>query len=288
MTARRAYLELLRPPNLATAAADVLAGFSVGRLANLPALPWLLTATVCLYAGGVVLNDFFDRDVDRVERPERPIPSGRVSERRAAVLGGVLLAAGVALAARATRAAFLVALATAGCILVYDAWGKRTPIGPVNMGACRALNLGLGMTAAPGTLAGHWWLTLLPLAYISAVTAVSRGEVHGGSRRVAGLALISLTIVAGALAALPLVAGGRSVAGFVLALLLARRVLPPFWRTWQQPAPDTIRRAVRTGVLSLVLVDAVIGATYGGPFYWIAILATALAAGWLARLFAVT
>ena len=287
MTARP-YLELLRPPNLATAAADVLAGFGVARLVNLPALPWLLAGSICLYAGGVVLNDFFDRAVDQVERPERPIPSGRVSARRAALLGGALLAAGVALAAQATREALLVALATAASILLYDAWGKRTPIGPINMGACRALNLGLGMTAAPGTLAGHWGLTLLPLVYISAVTAVSRGEVHGGSRRVAGLALISLTIVAAALLALPLAAGGRSVPGFVLALLLARRVLPAYWRTWQQPAPEPIRRAVRTGVLSLVLVDAVIGATYGGPFYWIAILATAFAAAWLARLFAVT
>ena len=70
----RPYLELMRPANVATALADVLAGYAVAGLGNPRALPWLLLSTACLYAGGVVLNDFFDRDVDRLERPERPIP----------------------------------------------------------------------------------------------------------------------------------------------------------------------------------------------------------------------
>jgi hypothetical protein len=51
------------------------------------ALPWLVGATMCLYAGGVVLNDFFDRRLDAIERPERPIPSRRVSAASAAALG---------------------------------------------------------------------------------------------------------------------------------------------------------------------------------------------------------
>ena len=74
----RGYLELLRPPNVMTAVADVLAGYAVAGLSNWAALPWLLGATACLYAGGVVLNDFFDRHLDARERPERPLPSGRV------------------------------------------------------------------------------------------------------------------------------------------------------------------------------------------------------------------
>ena len=98
----RGYLELLRPANVVTAVADVLAGYAVAGRANSRALPWLLTATVCLYAGGVVLNDFFDRELDAVERPERPIPSGRVPARHAAALGTALLAGGVVTAAQGT------------------------------------------------------------------------------------------------------------------------------------------------------------------------------------------
>ena len=122
------------------------------------------------------------------------------------------------------------------------------------------------------------------------MTAVSRGEVHGGKRPVAAFALISLGLVLLALLWLssPLGAHGLSPAGLVLTAVLAARLLPPYVRVWQRPAPQTIRQAVRTGVLSLVLLDAVLGAVYGGPLYSGAILVTALAAGWLARRFAVT
>src|ERR1041385_8386665 len=84
------YLQLMRPPNLVTANADVLAGFAVAGLPRFDLLPWLLVATTCLYAGGVVLNDVFDARLDACERPERPIPSGRVAVRSAAVFGTVL------------------------------------------------------------------------------------------------------------------------------------------------------------------------------------------------------
>jgi 4-hydroxybenzoate polyprenyltransferase len=287
----RGYLELLRPANVVTAVADVLAGYAVAGRANHRALPWLLGATVCLYAGGIVLNDFFDRRVDAIERPERPIPSGRVPASSAAMLGGALLAAGAAAAAQATRAAALIAIALAALIVLYDARLKRYSMaGPLNMGLCRGLNLLLGVAAVPAALAGRWPIALIAVVYIAAVTVVSRGEVHGGRRGAATFALISLS---GVLVAL-LMVGGRAARGVgqfvVLALLavLAYRVLPPFWRVRNDPNPAVIRRAVRAGVLSLVLVDAAISVAYAGPAYGAAVLATALVAGSLARLFAVT
>jgi 4-hydroxybenzoate polyprenyltransferase len=287
MRGYRAYLELLRPANVATALADVLAGYAVAGMPDRRALYWLLLATACLYAGGIVLNDVFDREVDSRERPERPIPSGRVSVAAASTLGYGLLVSGVTAGFAASEGAGLVALATAGFILLYDSWGKRQGLlGPVNMGMCRGLNLLLGVAAAPAVLQTAWPLALLPLIYIAAVTAVSRGEVHGGRRGIAAFALISLIVVLGALAALAL--GMRSWAGGILTVALAWRVLPAFWGAYQNPAPGPIRHAIRTGVLSLVLLDAVIGASYGGALYSVLILATGLLATSLARLFAVT
>jgi 4-hydroxybenzoate polyprenyltransferase len=274
---------------VATALADVLAGYAVAGLGNPAALGWLLVSTACLYAGGVVLNDVFDRDLDRTERPERPIPSGRVTVPAASTLGGGLLAFGVLAASQATAAAGLVATATAASVLLYDAWGKRQGLlGPVNMGMCRGLNLLLGIAAAPPVLAEAWPLALLPLAYITAVTAVSRGEVHGGRRGIAAFALISLSGVVVALLAVALGHAGGSWAGVGFTALLAWRVLPAFWGVYHTPEPGPIRHAIRTGVLSLVLLDAVIGATYGGALYSLVIVATGLVAWSLARLFAVT
>src|SRR5207247_9294158 len=94
-------LALVRPPNVFTAVADSAAGLLLARragpLAGDPGL-WCLAASACLYLGGIALNDYFDRHVDAVERPERPIPSGAVPPAVAAGLGPALLAAGILLA----------------------------------------------------------------------------------------------------------------------------------------------------------------------------------------------
>lgn len=286
----RGYLELLRPANVVTAIADVLAGYAVAGRANHRALPWLLVATVCLYAGGVVLNDFFDRGLDAVERPERPIPSGRVPAHRAAALGAALMASGVAAAGRATWAAAVIAAVIASLVLLYDVRGKRHAIaGPVNMGLCRGFNVVLGIAAVPAALAAGWPIAVLSVIYIAAVTTVSRGEVHGGKTGAATFALVSLGVVLIALTTLAMSADTSArIAALGLTAALGFRVLPPFWQVSKDPRPEVVRRAVKTGVLSLALVDATIGTAYAGPVYGAAVLATALAAGWLARVFSVT
>ena len=285
----RGYVELIRPANVLTAVADVLAGYAIAGRGDYSALPWLIGATACLYAGGVTLNDVFDRHVDAVERPERPIPSGRTPVAGAATFGAMLLAAGIAAASRVTPAATWLAAAIAALVLAYDAWGKRhAAIAPWNMGLCRALNLMLGVAAVPAVLARAWPLAIVPLVYIAAVTAVSRGEVHGGRRGVALFALISLSFVLITLIVVAVTGPRQTLAGAALVALLAWRVWPPFWTVWRTPSAGAIRTAVKAGVLSLVLVDAVFGAAYGGPLWAAAILATAVVAGLLARLFAVT
>ena len=122
------------------------------------------------------------------------------------------------------------------------------------------------------------------------MTALSRGEVHGGRRRVAAFALISLGVVLIALLGLAIghPGGYGSLAGVVLTALLAWRVVPAFLASYRSPGPATIRHAIKTGVLSLAILDAAIGAIYAGAPYSLVILATAFAAGMLARMFAVT
>ena len=287
--ALRGYLELVRPPNVVTAIADVLAGYAIAGRGHPSRLPWLLTATVCLYAGGVVLNDYFDRRVDADERPERPIPSGRVPARHAAGFGAVLLALGTGAAFAATRTAGAIAGALAGCVLLYDARAKRHAFaGPLTMGTCRGLNLVLGMAAVPAAVAGSWGLALLSLAYIAAVTVVSRGEVHGGRKPVAALAIAVLAAVVAALIVIAFRTAASAVPPLVLAAALAWRIGPPFAAVYSDPRPAMIRRAVKAGVLSLVLLDAALSAAYAGPVYAAVVLGTALVAGSLARLFSVS
>jgi 4-hydroxybenzoate polyprenyltransferase len=285
----RAHLALLRPANITTAVADVLAGYGVAGFGHASALPWLLLATACLYGGGVVLNDFFDRRLDEVERPERPIPSGRVRAGTAAAMGSLLLVVGVAAASFASSAAGSIAVAIAALAVFYDAWGKHQGlIGPTMMASCRGLNLLLGVAARPEMLAVSWPIAALPFAYIAAITMLSRGEVHGGRRAVATWSLALVTAVVAALVLMSLRTSHSIIAAIAFTLLLAWRVLPPFWRARARSDPRNIRNAVRAGVLSLVLLDAAIGAVYAGAPYGVLILAMAPVAWLLARLFAVT
>jgi 4-hydroxybenzoate polyprenyltransferase len=283
------YLELARPANLLTAAANVLAGYAAAGMPEHARLPYLATSGVCLYAGGIVFNDVFDRNLDAVERPERSIPSGRVPVRNAVVFGACLLMAAVGLAFRASVASGTLAIAIACAALVYDSVAKHHPIaGPLNMGLCRGMNVLLGVSAAPAMLLERWYLVLLPTAYVSAITIAGAGEVHGGSKRRSAVAL-ALMLVSGS--AIPALYWGGSFAVAAAApfvLLLAWRVFPSYLRALHVPDASHLRHAVRTGVLSLVLLDAAVAAGYAGLWYGLALLLLLPAASLIARLFSVT
>jgi 4-hydroxybenzoate polyprenyltransferase len=174
-------------------------------------------------------------------------------------------------------------------VVAYDGWAKHSRVlGPVNMGLCRGGNLLLGMAASAPVLAATWPLAAVPTVYIAAVTLLSRGEVSGGGRSAARLALTLLVLVLGALTVLSATADPPSIGGFLLTGFLAARILPAFYRASQSPEAGVIRQAVRTGILSLVLLDGVLATVYAGMIYGLALLATAFVAVRLARMFAVT
>jgi 4-hydroxybenzoate polyprenyltransferase len=284
-----AYLQLARPANLLTAAADVLAG-SAAAGAWTYAVALLVPASMCLYAGGVIFNDVFDRSLDAIERPERPIPSGRVSVRAASFLGATFLAAGILLSFVTSVISGAIGLAIAGTALTYNGFSKHYPlIGPVNMGLCRGLNLLLGLSAAALLRPELYLLTFIPVLYIGAITALSAGEVHGGTRGSVLTALISVVTI---IIAVPLLAAFSSGIAALWAVpflaLLAARVLPAMYKAYESQDPKHIFTAVKAGVLSLIPLDSAIAAAWMGPIHGVIILSLMPLAGLLARVFAVT
>lgn len=286
----RAYMQLARPANLFTAAADILAGSAAAGAWTAPVLGLLVPAGVCLYAGGVVFNDVFDRHLDAIERPERPIPSGLATAKAAAVLGAILLLAGIFLAFLASPSSGMMAVAIAVSVLLYDRWSKHHALaGPVNMGLCRGLNLMLGVTAAAVIPVGLYLLPVIPIVYISAVTALSAGEVHGGNRGTVMAAIVAMAVV---IVAVPSLAMRTSEASPLWATpflgLLVFRVLRPLWHAWHNPEPQRIFAAVKAGVLSLIVLNSAIAAAWMGPIHGVLILLLLPVAGRVARIFAVT
>lgn len=285
----RPYFELMRPPNLWTAVADIFAGYAVAGLPNPASLFILSVSTIGLYGGGVVLNDLFDAKLDRVERPERPIPSGRASTRGAALLALSLFSIGIGAAFMVGSTSGLLAIGIAASALLYDTRAKHFPIiGPINMGFCRGLNLLLGVSVHPSALLIFWPLALVPWTYIAAITLLSKGEVHGGRRSMILLSSGMIAAVLLALSAFVLLNPDGSLWAFCFLALLAIRLLPRFRQAYQAPEAQPIRMAVKEGVLSLIFLDAAIAALFVAPFYPLLILAFRPMAIHLAKRMAVT
>ncbi len=283
------YLELTRPANLVTAAADVFAGYAVAGLPPPQVLPLLIISGVLLYAGGVVMNDVIDARRDRYSRPERPIPSGRARRRPAAAWGMSLLTVGVAAAFAVGMASGTIASLLALAALLYNAVTKNYAwLGPATMGACRGLNLLLGVSAAPAALIGGGVVALVPVLYVAAVTLASRGEVAGGNRRTVALAMAMIATAIGLLVLLTHGARPVVIALAPFAALLLICVGAPFWTAWRRPSASRVRSAVRRGVLSIIVLDAAIAAVYGGFSWGVVVLMLALPASRLSARFAVT
>lgn len=176
--ALRDHLDLVRAPAVLSVVGDTLAGAAAAGHALTPRRALLPVASACLYAGGMALNDYADRDLDARERPERPIPSGRISARRALQVAVGLTAAGLGLAAAGGgRRALAVALPLAASVWTYDTVAKERPVGPVVMAACRGLDVLMG--AGVGHLRAALPAAAGMAAHTAGVTFVSRGEVHG-------------------------------------------------------------------------------------------------------------
>jgi 4-hydroxybenzoate polyprenyltransferase len=284
-----AYLQLLRPANIITAWADILAGVAAAGGFVPASILWLLLATTGLYGGGVVFNDVFDAELDAQERPERPIPSGRASRIGATWLGSLLLIVGVAAAAQVSLWSGALAMAIAISALLYDAFGKHHPIfGPINMGFCRGGNLLLGVSVVPSVIGDYWFLALIPIVYIAAITALSRGEVHGGKLSTGITALLLIVAVIVGLLGLGLLTNYHILTALPFLLLLAIRVLIPFIKAARQPTPEQIRIAVKAGVLSLIILDTTLAAGFAGLFYGLLVLSLLPISMKLAQIFAVT
>jgi 4-hydroxybenzoate polyprenyltransferase len=279
MNRLKPYFQLVRLPNLFTAAADSLAGWLIvtGSFENPRSWLPLVLASVAIYAAGIVLNDVFDFEIDKVERPNRPLPSGRVSWKLAAWFGGITLVLGPILASLSgSTASLIVALVLAGCVLGYDSGLKKTLFGPEVMGACRGLNLLLGMSQAPLMGGVASWLIAGSLAlFVVGVTWISRSEVETG--KVRGIAL-GVGLEQGALLGLigSAIATSRSfeasspglsplIAGLIVWVLACLVINRANFHALKTPIPQMVQQAVKTGVLSLVWLDVVAVTTVRGP-----------------------
>lgn len=289
MGSLKPYLQLTRPANLVTAVTDILAGMAIAQFTFPDFSPApLLISTVALYGGGVVMNDVFDAKLDSVERPERPIPSGKVSLPSATMFGISLLFLGILLAAIYSFQSGVIAIGVALLTVIYNRFAKHhTILGPVTMGMCRGGNLILGMSVLPESIERWGLIALLPIAYIGAITLISQDEVHGGKRRTLYIAAALYLIV---LTAQLIISQkhGNLLLTIPFVLLHTWLIGRPLWNAIQNPVGPLIGKAVKAGVISLIVMNASWCMAFGLWPVALAALALLPLSILLAKIFAVT
>jgi 4-hydroxybenzoate polyprenyltransferase len=255
-------LKLGRVSNLPTVWTNTLAGTLVaGGSWQDPRIAIVIVAISLFYEGGMFLNDYFDREIDARERPERPIPSFEISPGKVAAIGSGLIVGGLVLLAFLGLQALGVGLLLAASIVVYDRHHKGNPFAPVLMGVCRALVYAIAAVSLVGTLSGQLITAAIALlAYVAGLSYAAWQERLDRPSNLWPLALLvaPLLVVASTLQqggiALAVYLGLLGAVGWAIYLLITR-------------PPAGVPRAVGLLIAAVSLVDAAFIASVGavGP-----------------------
>ena len=156
-----AYLELTRPLNGVIAFISAWLGgmfASQGRVENIIDIRLLLVSisALALLSAGNAINDYCDYNIDRINRPKRPLPSGRIRRRDALIFAIALVAIGIWLGALINRNATGIAILVGIALVSYAFWLKRTPfVGNLVVSGLTGLTFiagGVAIDSVKGTL----------------------------------------------------------------------------------------------------------------------------------------
>jgi UbiA prenyltransferase family protein len=264
----RAWLQIARISNTPTVVSNSVAGavlvstspdaFTVGVVA---------VAMALFYTAGMVFNDVMDLDIDRRERPERPIPSGRISLGTAIIATVSLFVAGEVLLLAAGWEPALAGLVLAGLIVLYDAWHKGNALSPVLMAACRAMVYVVAALAVAETVTDEvWGAAAMLLIYVVGLTQVAKAEGAGIAARWPVVAVL-----------LPAVYWAKELPDAAVVLLIVAFVVWAGYALWLVLG----RRQIGAGVVRLIagiaIYDALVVAGAGGDAVALAVCLAAFA-----------
>lgn len=265
----RAWLELARISNTPTTVSNTVAGAVLADAAA-PAGPVVVVAVAIalFYTAGMILNDVFDLDLDRRVRPERPLPSGRVSPPAAMTAVAFLFVAGELLLLLEGWEPALAGLGLIGLIVLYDAWHKGNPLSPVLMGACRAsvyVVAGLAITATLN--AELWGAAAVLLVYLVGLTQVAKAEGGGIAARWPVVAVL-----------IPAIYWAKELPDLAVILLIVAFLLWAGYALWLVLSEHRIGAGVVRLIAGIAIYDTLVVAGAGGSATALAVCLAAFAA----------
>jgi 4-hydroxybenzoate polyprenyltransferase len=266
------YLLLIRLPNVFTTPSNILAGYfaavTVAEANSMELVPLMISSGL-LYMAGIVLNDYFDIEIDKKERPSRPLPSGTISKRHALATAIVALLIANAMALMVGLVSLAVSLALTIAIIAYDYRLKHGILGPFAMGITRFINIILG--ASPALLyVGAISYTIIGTAaasmflYVVAITILSKKET-GNEKPNSTIAFLMIFGVIAAIIILGLLV--QLHWAFLVNLSIFAAVMTITFKRHLMRNLPSVQKAVRNLVISIIILDSVFISGTAGPLY---------------------
>ena len=269
------YLQLIRLPNVFTTPSNILAGYFAAVTTTTAAeadgvhLIALMVSSALLYIAGIVLNDYFDIEIDKKERPSRPLPSGKISKGYALTIAIVALLIANIIALIVGPISLAISLALTLLIIAYDYQLKYTVLGPFAMGGTRSLNVIFGASPVLLYTDNHSVAIVAAAAaslffYVSSITILSKKEV--GKER-PNSTLVILIVFGVILAIVPLGMLLQFEWTFLLNLSIFAGVTIVTFRQYIAKEVPSVQKAVRNMVISIIILDSVfVSGTAGLPY----------------------
>jgi heme O synthase-like polyprenyltransferase len=267
--AARAWLEIARISNTPTVVSNTVAGaVLVSTAPDGVTVALVAVAMALFYTAGMVLNDIADAEIDRRDRPERPIPSGAISPRAASTAFAALIGAGVALLAAQGWRPLLAGLILVALIVAYDFWHKGNALSPVLMAACRALVYVVAALAIADALNDEvWGAAAMLLVYVVGLTQVAKAEGSGIAARWPVVAVLA-----------PAIYWAKELPDTAVALLIVAFVVWAGYALWLVLAQRQIGAGVVRLIAGIAIYDALVVAGAGGDAVALSVCLAAFAA----------
>jgi geranylgeranylglycerol-phosphate geranylgeranyltransferase len=165
------YFTIIRPLNVAAAGLAVTVAYLIATETIIPQVLLLVVVVTFVTAAGNVINDYFDIGIDRVNRPDRPMPSGMVTPPAARAYAVTLFLAGILICLLTNELCIAIAIFNSLLLIAYAAWLKRTPL----LGNIAVAYLAGSMFLFGGALSGVAGLIhVLPFALMTFFAMLAR------------------------------------------------------------------------------------------------------------------
>jgi len=258
------YLILVRLPNLFTLPSNVLVGYfmvSSMTMTSYVQLLLLVTISILLYCVGLILNDLCDYSIDKKERPDRPLASGKVSRRAAIGLVVTFSTLALALSFIINITTFVISSILLITIFGYDKILKKTRAGPFTIGAARVMNVLLGASVDFGNIGSYPQFIILTFVlsmtfvYVSLIGFISRYEVYGFPKD------SKLLLIPAIVAAIIFLIGLFSIAGLfkyesLIMLVCFSFIIGITFYKFQKNDSVGIQRIVKNMIMSIIVLDS--------------------------------